>query len=161
MLEKLENPNQVKYTKLSPEEQAQRGILGRLYGVIADFRNPTRNGRLYSEKLWDKVFDDPIMEEKIQNKCVFGEISHPLDDPERQEIDPQKIAIALAEKPSKGADGKIYGVFDILDTPNGRILKTLCDYGTKIGVSSRGTGDVFTDYDGQESVDPDTYDCVG
>ena len=161
MLEKLENPNQVKYTKLSPEEQAQRGILGRLYGVIADFKRPTRNGRMYSEVLWDKVFEDPIMEEKIANKCVFGELCHPVDNPERQEIDPEKIAISLAEKPSKGPDGKIYGVFDILDTPNGRILKTLCDYGCTIGVSSRGTGDTFTDYDGNESVDPDTYDCVG
>ena len=39
------------------------------------------------------------------------------------------------------------------------LLKTLCDYGYKIGISSRGTGDTFTDENGDESVDPDTYDC--
>ena len=50
-----------------------------------------------------------------------------------------------------------YSIFSIL--PNGRILKTLCDYGSIIGVSSRGQGDLVQDYQGNESVDPDTYSC--
>jgi chromosome segregation ATPase len=49
-------------------------------------------------------------------------------------------------------------VFDILDTPNGKLLKALCDYGCKIGVSSRGSGDIVSGIDGDEVV-PDTYDC--
>ena len=71
----------------------------------------------------------------------------------------EKICWCLAEVPKKGDDGQLYGVFDILPTPNGRILKALCDYGSHIGTSSRGSGDTFMDYDGQESVDPDTYEC--
>ena len=55
------------YNKLTPEEQKARGILGRLVGVIADFKNPTRNGRRYTEQLWDHVFDNEIMKEKIKN----------------------------------------------------------------------------------------------
>jgi hypothetical protein len=98
------------------------------------------------------------MQEKISNRCLFGELGHPAD---REETDMEKIALCLSEQPKRGGDGKIYGVFDILDTPNGRILKTLCDYGCNIGVSSRGSGDVITDYDGNESVDEDTYDCQG
>lgn len=146
----------MKYQKLSPEEQTSRGILGRLVGIIADFKNPTRNGRHYTEELWDKTFNDPIMKEKIENRCLFGELGHPTD---RQEIDMEKIAICMAEVPKKGNDGKLYGVFDILNTPLGCILKTLCDYGCKIGVSSRGCGDTFSDYNGQETVDPETYEC--
>ena len=96
------------------------------------------------------------MQEKIKNRCVFGELGHPVD---RTETDMEKIAICLAEQPKKGQDGKLYGVFDILNTPNGRILKSLCDYGCKIGISSRGQGDLITDMDGEEAVDPDTYDC--
>lgn len=96
------------------------------------------------------------MKEKIANRCLFGEMGHPVD---REETDPEKIAICLAEQPKIGKDGKIYGVFDILDTPNGRILKSLCDYGCNIGVSSRGSGDLITDYDGNEAVDPETYNC--
>ena len=40
-----------KYTKLTEAEQKRRGILGRLVGPCADFVNPTRNSRKYSEKL--------------------------------------------------------------------------------------------------------------
>ena len=155
MLESF-NSDKLNYQKLSPEEMNNRHILGRLTGVIADYKNPTRNGRLYSEELWDKTFSDPIMQEKIKNRCLFGELGHPAD---RLEIDIEKVAICMAEQPKKGKDSKLYSVFDILDTPNGRILKTLCDYGCTIGVSSRGNGEVDTDYNGQESVIPDTYQC--
>lgn len=156
MLENFNTKRELQYQKLSLEEQKHRGILGRLVGIMADFKHPTRNGRMYSEELWDKTFEDPIMKEKIANRCVFGELGHPAD---RQEIDMEKICICLAETPKKGDNGKIYGVFDILDTPNGRILKTLCDYGCNIGVSSRGAGDVTEEFDGTENVDPDSYDC--
>lgn len=156
MLESFNVNNEMQYQKLSLDEQQERGILGRLVGVIADFKNPTRNGRRYTEELWDKTFADPIMKEKLENRCLFGELGHPVD---RQEIDMEKIAICLAEVPKKGNDGKLYGVFDILATPNGRILKTMCDYGCKIGVSSRGSGDTVEDYDGGETVEPDSYEC--
>lgn len=155
MLENL-NDNEFKYQRLSAEEQAKRGILGRLVGIIADFKHPTRNGRLYKEELWEKVFEDPIMKEKLANRCLFGELGHPTD---RIETDMEKIAICLAEKPKKTKDGKLKGVFDILNTPNGRILKALCDYGCQIGVSSRGEGDIVEDFNGNQSVDCDTYQC--
>lgn len=155
MLESFNTTNEMEYQRLSAEEQTRRGILGRLVGVIADFKNATRNGRRYKEELWDKTFNDPLTKEKLESRCIFGELGHPAD---RQEICMEKVAICLAEMPKKGNDGKLYGVFDILATPNGKILKTLCDYGCKIGVSSRGGGDTFEDYDGNETVDSDTYE---
>lgn len=155
MLESFNTKSEMQYKRLTEEEKQKRGILGRLVGIIADFKNSTRNGRRYTEELWDKTFNDPIVKEKVQNRCLFGELGHPTD---RQEIDMEKIAICLAEMPKKGNDGKLYGVFDILDTPNGRILKTMCDYGCNIGVSSRGGGDTFEDYDGNETVEPDSYE---
>ena len=156
MLEHYNVNNEMQYQKLTAEEQQKRGILGRLVGIIADFKNATRNGRKYTEELWDKAFNNPIIREKFENRCLFGELGHPVD---RQEVDMEKVCICLAEPPKKGNDGKLYGVFDILDTPNGRILKTFCDYGTRIGVSSRGSGDTFEDFNGDETVDPDSYDC--
>ena len=156
MLENFNTKNSFEYQKLTEEEQNKRGILGRLVGPIADSVNPTRNGRRYSGELWEKVFKNPIMQEKIENRVCFGELGHPVD---RTETDMEKICWCLAEVPKKGDDGQLYGVFDILPTPNGRILKALCDYGSNIGTSSRGSGDTFMDYDGQESVDPDTYEC--
>ena len=146
----------LKYQRLSQEEQKKRGILGRLVGVCADFINPTRNGRKYSESLWENVFNSDIMKEKIANKVCFGELGHPAD---REEVDMDKVAICLAEQPTKNDKGQLMAVFDILNTPNGKILKTLCDYGSNIGISSRGSGDLYTDDNGDEAVDPDTYNC--
>lgn len=150
--------NALEYKKLYKEEMESRGILGRLIGVCASFDAPTRNGRKYSEKLWENVFDDPIMKERIENGVCYGELGHPAD---REETDMEKIAVCLAEVPKKGTDGKLRAVFDILNTPNGRILKSLCDYGSTLGISSRGSGDLEVDYGGQESVNPDTYNCEG
>lgn len=155
MLESFDG-NQFEYTKVSADEQAKRHILGRLVGPIADFKHPSRNGRSYSENLWDNVFNDPLMKEKIENRLVLGELGHPAD---RDEIDMEKVAVCLAEQPKKSKDGKLFGVFDILDTPNGHILKTLCDYGCKVGISSRGAGDIIDEYSDEPKVDPDTYRC--
>ena len=48
----LENFNDTfEYKRLTEEEQSKRGILGRLVGVIADTKNPTRNGRKYNKEL--------------------------------------------------------------------------------------------------------------
>ena len=157
MLESIEN-GVLTYNKLTKQEMEDRGILGRLIGVVADFISPTRNGRKYPEKLWENVFNDPIMKERIDNGVCYGELGHPAD---REETDMEKIAVCMAEQPKKGSDGKLRAVFDILDTPNGRILKSLCDYGSTLGISSRGSGDLETDFDGQESVNPDTYNCEG
>lgn len=130
-------------------------ILGRLSGPVADIINPTRNGRKYSEQLWENVFNSPIAKETFENGGYFGELGHPAD---RQEVDMEKIAICMPGPPKKNNKGQLISTFDILDTPNGRILKTLCDYGYKMGISSRGSGDVTTDFEGNESVDEDTYE---
>ena len=156
MIKKVKTNEGIQYKKLSPEEMKARGILGRLIGPCADFNKATRNGRKYSEQLWENVFNDPIMQEKIRNGVCFGELGHPED---RTEIDMEKIAVCLREQPVKNDKGQLCAVFDILDTPNGRILKTLCDYGSTVGVSSRGQGDLITDMNGDEAVDPDTYEC--
>jgi hypothetical protein len=155
MIESLKKNETFQYQKLTPEEMAKKGILGRLIGPCADFINPTRNGRKYTEELWENVFKDSLIQEKIKNGVCFGELGHPTD---RTETDMTKIAVSLREAPKKNDKGQLVAYFDILDTPNGRILKTLCDYGSTIGISSRGTGDVLEDESGNEVVDPSTYE---
>lgn len=142
------------YDKLTKDEMNKRGILGRLSGVIADGKNPTRNGRKYSKKLWENVFENPIVREAIDNRLCLGELGHPED---RTETDMEKICICLNGYPKINKDDQLIGNFDILDTPNGRILNTLCNYGATIGVSSRGEGDLYTDDNGDECVDEGTY----
>ena len=131
-----------------------RGILGKLYGVVADVVNPTRNGRKYSDQLWEKVFNNPIVNEYFESGGLLGELNHPED---RLETDLEKIAVCMPEKPKKDKDGHLVATLDILDTPNGRIAYTLAKYGYKLGISSRGDGETYTDMDGNECVNEDTY----
>lgn len=129
-------------------------ILGQLTGPCADFILPTRNGRGYSEDLWEKVFDSEIINEYFEAGGILGELNHPAD---RSETDLEKVAVCMPQKPSKDNDGHLVATFDILDTPNGRIVYTLAKYGYKLGVSSRGDGETYDDIEGNEQVDADTY----
>ena len=126
-------------------------ILGILEGPVADCIHSTRNGRHYSEKLWENVFNNPLVQEQFKNGGIVGELDHPAD---RDDICTEKVAVIMPEPPVK-KDGKYYGKFNILDTPCGRIVHTLAKAGFRFGVSSRGTGDVdeYTD-----EVDPSTYE---
>lgn len=128
-------------------------ILGRLYGTVADVVNPTRNGRKYDDALWEKVFNDPIVNEYFECGGLLGELNHPSD---REETDLSQVAVCMPEKPKKNKDGQLEAYLDILDTPNGRIVATLAKYGYKLGISSRGSGETYEAMDG-EHVDEDTY----
>ena len=134
---------------LSDEEKASRHILARLYGPIATTKEKTRNGRGYNKALWEKALADEIFQEKIANKSLFLELGHPLD---REETDMEKVCACIPEMP-RIVDGDLYAYVDILDTKNGRLLKTLCDYGFVPGISSRGSGDIMAN----DEVDPETF----
>ena len=135
-----------------PETESVTGspILGKLRGPIASTVNETRNGRRYSKQLWENAFNDDIVKEMFKNKVFFGELGHPQD---RQEVDMAKVAICIPNPPVRNEKGQLIATCDILDTPSGRILKTLVDYGSRLGISSRGEGDILDN----DEVDPNSY----
>ena len=139
----------LKLQPLTEEEKQRRHILGRWYGPIATCNEGTRNGRRYNRELWEKALNDELFHEKLANKCLFLELGHPQD---REETDMSKVCACIPEMP-RIIDGDLCACVDILDTPNGKILKTLCDYGFIPGISSRGSGDVMPNND----VDPETF----
>ena len=140
--------------KLNEDAKPRKGCLGRLEGICADFKNPTRNGRLYPLQLWKNVFNDPIFKESLESKTLLGELDHPED---RLEVLAGEACIVMTDYRIDEDEGVVYAGFDILDTPRGKILKTLLDYGCVMGVSSRGQGDISNTSNG-EVVDADTYD---
>lgn len=140
--------------KLNENASPRKGCLGRLEGVCADFKNPTRNGRLYPRKLWENVFNDTLFQESLESKTLLGELDHPED---RLEVLAGEACIVMTDYRIDDEEGVIYAGFDILDTPRGKILKSLLDYGCVMGVSSRGQGDITNTTNG-EVVDEDTYD---
>lgn len=142
ILEKLE------VQPLSEEEKASKHILKRLAGPIASCKEGTRNGRRYNKTLWENALNDEIFKEKVSNKSLFLELGHPAD---REETDMHCVCAVIPEMPRIVGDD-LYAVIDVLDTPNGKLLNTLIDYGFIPGISSRGTGDVIGD-----EVDPETF----
>lgn len=154
LVEQVSSNSALNYIKESAIAKNGKRMLGRLRGICADLDHPTRNGRRYSKALWEKVLNSDTFKEHMENGCLFGELGHPAD---RLETDPEKIAVALSDIEMNEQDGTLIGTFDILDTPNGNILKALVDYGTTVGVSSRGGGDIET-IGGEEYVAEDSYD---
>lgn len=142
ILEKLE------VQPLSEEEKSSKHILTRLAGPIASCKEGTRNGRKYNRTLWENALNDEIFKEKVATKSLFLELGHPAD---REETDMNCVCAVIPEMPRIIGDN-LYAVVDVLDTPNGRLLNTLIDYGFVPGISSRGTGDVIGD-----EVDPETF----
>lgn len=140
--------------RLNESHTVRKGCLGRLEGICADYANPTRNGRLYGRTLWEKVFNNDLIKESLESKTLIGELDHPE---ERFEPLAKEACVVMTDYKFNDDEQVVYGGFDILDTPSGRILKSLVDYGCIMGVSSRGQGDLITK-DGYEEVDPETYD---
>ena len=134
---------------LTEEEKAKRHILARLYGPIATCKEKTRNGRGYNRELWEKALSDEIFQEKIANKSLFLELGHPAD---REETDMKMVCACIPEM-HKIVNGDLYAYVDVLDTPSGKLLKTLLDYGFVPGISSRGSGDIMAN----DEVDPETF----
>ena len=131
-------------------------VLGTLEGPCADFIDSTRNGRHYSDELWENVFaDGTIASELIENGGIPGEMDHPIG---REETDSARIAILMKDKPKKKKDGKLWAKFQILNTPLGKIAHTLAKAGFNLGISSRGTGDTYVGKNGEEYVDENSYD---
>lgn len=51
MIQKITEDTALKFKNLSAEDKEKKGILGRLYGPVASFKSPTRNGRKYTQDL--------------------------------------------------------------------------------------------------------------
>ena len=78
--------------------------------------------------------------ERIQTgETVLGELDHP----EELSINLDRVSHIITEMGMQGKDG--HGKLKIIPTPTGNIVKTLLESGAKLGVSSRGSGNVGND----------------
>lgn len=76
---------------------------------------------------------------------VLGEVDHPQD----LKINLDRVSHLITEMWMDGPNG--YGKLKILPTPMGQLVKTMLESGVKLGVSSRGSGNVREDGSGQVS----------
>lgn len=122
--------------------------IGKISGLCADYSKSTLNGRPY-DRIYERMLNgqDFRFNEMMKRGGIPCELGHPTDfGPDgvpRTETDPTKIAVILTEV-KRGGPQKLVASGDIMDTPNGRIFKTLSEFYT-FGLSSRGSYEVEDD----------------
>lgn len=138
-VESAENQTAVKNT----------AVLGHYEGECADSNITNLNGLDITREVWETVFASDEYKKALANRWYIGYLGHPEDDPDCQDF--RKACIVMTEGHIED-NGKVYGKFDLIDTPVGRIVKAFQDAGVIFGISVRGAGDII-----QNSVDPDTF----
>jgi hypothetical protein len=77
------------------------------------------------------------LNDQIQNgESVLGEVDHPDD----LKVNLDRVSHMITDMWMDGPNG--YGKMKILPTPMGNLIKTMLEAGVKLGVSSRGSGNV-------------------
>lgn len=123
-------------------------IIGTFEGECADPSITNLNGLDITRPVWENVFSSEDYKKGIDLGWYIGFLGHP-EDPNCMDF--EHACIVMTEG-HIGPDGKIYGKFNLIDTPVGRIVKTFIDAGVVFGISVRGAGDIFNN-----SVDPETF----
>lgn len=77
-----------------------------------------------------------VHEQLSQGNSVLGEVDHPSN----LRVNLDRVSHMITEMWIDGPNG--YGKMKILPTPMGNLVKTMLESGVKLGVSSRGSGEV-------------------
>ena len=107
--------------------------------IQGDIRNA--NQRVYSSQEIGKAVKT-LNEQIAGGYSVLGEVDHPQD----LRINLDRVSHMITKMWMDGPNG--YGKLKILPTPMGQLIETMLTSGVKLGVSSRGSGEV----DGQGNV---------
>ena len=119
-------------------------------GIFMQANKKNRNGRIYPTEVLQKEARR-YTTEFIKKKRAFGELGHP-DGPT---VNLERVSHMIEEL--EEVDQNFMGRAKILDTPYGKIVKSLIDEGAQLGVSSRGMGSLKSGKDGISEVQGDFY----
>jgi hypothetical protein len=144
--------------RLSVNESASLppGVLAVVNGPFFFPEGISRNKRFYPRELWETVLGNPNIQEKLNNRTMFGTVYHPEREPDIEQL--SHIVTRLWVDPNNPKVG--LGEAWIMDTPRGQVLNTLIRAGSKWCVSSRATGTFQANRyheSGMPVVDPKTY----
>ena len=102
-------------------------------GIFMQAEKQNRNGRVYPQGILSKEVDR-YNRDYVNKNRAFGELGHP-DSPT---INLDRVSHMITKLYPDG--NNFIGKAKILDTPNGKIVKSLLDGGASLGVSTRGVG---------------------
>ena len=114
-----------------------KGDSKKLYieGVFLQSELKNRNGRMYPFSVLEKEVNR-YNEEYVKTSRALGELGHP-DGPT---VNLDRVSHRITSLSAEG--NNFIGRAQVLDTPMGKIAKSLLDEGVKLGVSSRGMGSI-------------------
>ena len=121
--------------KIVLERSEEDGKTLHLNGICiqGDIRNA--NQRIYSSKEIGKAVKT-LNEQIAGGYSVLGEVDHPAD----LRINLDRVSHMITKMWMDGPNG--YGKLKLLPTPMGQLITTMLESGVKLGVSSRGSGEV-------------------
>ena len=123
-----------------------------MQGIFVQGEKRNQNQRVYPVSEISKAVK--VIQEKIDTGySVLGEADHPDD----LQVNLDRVSHMIEKMWMDGQDG--YGRLKLLPIPMGNICKTLLDNGVKLGVSSRGSGNV-TDGGNVSDFEIQTVDIV-
>ena len=106
-----------------------------LKGIFIEGEVRNQNQRIYPVNEINKAVK--AIQERLQGgQSVLGEADHPDD----LNINIDRVSHMITEMDVNGRNG--IGKLKLLPTPMGNVVKTLLESGVKLGVSSRGSGNV-------------------
>ncbi|MCM1226420.1 MAG: hypothetical protein NC320_03215 [Clostridium sp.] len=134
--------------KITASDIQSYNILGTYEGEILDTNITNKNGLDITREVMETVFESEDYKEGIEYGWFIGYLGHP-EDPNCMEF--ERGCIVMTEGYIDD-NGKVYGKFNLIDTPVGQIVKKFQDAGVTFGISIRGAGDIINN-----SVEPDTF----
>ena len=109
-----------------------------LEGVFAEFGVENNNERIYEENEYLPHLE--YLNKYIEQKRLLGHLDHPTDDVAQISLKhASHIIESLKYDPQKR---QLIGRVRLLDTPNGKIAKSLIEQGIPLSISSRAVGSV-------------------
>lgn len=118
------------------EEGAKRKDMY-IEGVTLQSEIKNKNGRVYPKKVLGEAIGKHV-DELMQYGRAVGELNHPTE--KSSEINPDRISHRFTSVKEDGNDFRTKAL--VLDTTHGKQVKNLIEGGVKLGISSRGFGDV-------------------
>ena len=125
---------QIEDVKILTEEKDGKKLLY-IEGVFLQSELTNRNGRRYPFEVLNREVER-YNEEYVKTKRALGELGHP-DGPT---INLDRVSHRITDLRAEG--NNFMGKAQILDTPMGKIAKSLLGEGVQLGVSSRGMGSI-------------------
>lgn len=121
-----------------------------LTGVMQRCDTENGNGRVYGRKVLEREAEN--YKKMVEDRRALGELDHPED----SVVNLKNVSHLITQIWWNG--DALMGKVKVLDTPSGKILRSLVESGVKLGISSRGLGS--TRKEGGKTIVEDDFQLI-